>query len=83
MEEIEASAKHIEAEGNDRFLMPGRWFQLIDHFNHRAYGPSSEAGKDDFLVLSVRHTATNNYLQEEDEKILYRNWLTCTRKNVP
>ncbi|MGZ4995459.1 MAG: type VI secretion system Vgr family protein, partial [Methylobacter sp.] len=83
LEEIEAIAKHIEAQGNDRFLMPGRWFQLIDHFTHRAYGRSSEGGKDDFLILSVRHIATNNYLQEEDEKTLYRNWLTCTRKNVP
>jgi type VI secretion system secreted protein VgrG len=35
MEEIEAVAKHIEAESNDRFLMPGRWFQLTDHFIHK------------------------------------------------
>jgi len=83
MEEIEACAKHIEAEGNDRYLMPGRWFQLVDHFNHNVYRRSSEAAKDDFLVLSVRHIATNNYLQEEDEKTLYRNWLSCTRKSVP
>ncbi|MDN4052315.1 type VI secretion system Vgr family protein [Massilia sp. YIM B02763] len=83
MEEIEAIAKHIEAEGNNRFLMPGRWFQLVDHFNHGVYGGSSDAGKDDFVILSVRHIATNNFLQEEDEKTLYRNWLTCTRKNVP
>jgi type VI secretion system secreted protein VgrG len=83
MEEIEATAKHIEAEGNDRFLMPGRWFQLVDHFNHSVYGRSNEAGKNDFVILSIRHIATNNYLQEEDEKTLYRNWLTCTRKNIP
>jgi type VI secretion system secreted protein VgrG len=83
LEEIEAVAKYVEAEGNDRFLMPGRWFQLVDHFNYNAYGRSSEAGKDEFLILSVRHIATNNYLQEEDQKTLYRNWLTCTRKNVP
>jgi type VI secretion system secreted protein VgrG len=83
MEEIEAIAKHIEAVGNNRFLMPGRWFQLVEHFNHSVYGRSSDAGKDDFVILSVRHIASNNYLQEEDEKTLYRNWLTCTRKNVP
>jgi type VI secretion system secreted protein VgrG len=83
MEEIEAIAKHTEAEGNNRFVMPGRWFQLVDHFNHSVYGRSSDAGKDDFVILSVRHIATNNYLQEEVEKTLYRNWLTCTRKNVP
>jgi type VI secretion system secreted protein VgrG len=83
LEEIEAIAKHVEAEGNDRFLMPGRWFRLVEHFNHDFYSRGSEAGKDDFLILSVRHIATNNYLQEEDQKTLYRNWLTCTRKNIP
>ncbi|TFW30761.1 type VI secretion system Vgr family protein [Massilia horti] len=79
MEEIEAVAKYVEAESNNRCLLPGRWFKLIDHFNHYSYATSE---KDDFLVLSVRHIATNNYLQEPDEKINYRNWLTCTRKNV-
>jgi type VI secretion system secreted protein VgrG len=83
MEEIEAIAKYVEAEGNDRFLMPGRWFQLVDHFNHCAYGRAGEATKDYFLILSVRHSASNNYLQEEEEKTCYRNWLTCTRKNIP
>lgn len=83
MQEIEAIAKHIEAEGNDRFLMPGRWLQLVDHFNHSVLGRSRMPGKDDFLILTVRHIATNNYLQAEDEKTHYRNWLTCTRKNVP
>ena len=83
MEEFEAIAKHIEAQGNNRFLMPGRWFQLVDHFNHDFYARKREPGKDEFLILSVRHAATNNYLQDADEKVLYRNWLTCTRKNIP
>ena len=83
MEEIEAVARYVEAEGNDRFLMPGRWFKLVDHFNHNPFGRDSDSGKDEFLILSIRHCATNNYLQDVDEKILYRNWLTCTRKNIP
>ena len=83
MEEIEAVARYVEAEGNDRFLLPGRWFKLVDHFNHNPFGLGGKSGKDEFLILSIRHCATNNYLQEEDEKILYRNWVTCTRKNIP
>jgi type VI secretion system secreted protein VgrG len=83
MEEIEAIARYIEAEGNNRFLKPGRWFKLGDHFNYQSLGQSNELGKDEFLILSVRHVCTNNYLQAEDEKTLYRNWLTCTRKNIP
>ena len=83
MEEFEAIAKYVEAQGNNRFLMPGRWFRLVDHFNHHPYARRRESGKDEFLLLSVRHAATNNYLQQDDEKVLYRNWLTCTRKNIP
>lgn len=83
MEEFEAIAKHIEAQGNNRFLMPGRWFQLVEHFNHNRHAQRCKPGRDEFLILSVRHSAMNNYLQDVDEKVLYRNWLTCTRKNVP
>lgn len=83
MEEIEAIAKHVDAEGNDRFLMPGSWFQLIDHFNHDYCGQGSTPSEDEFLILTTRHVANNNYLEENASKIQYRNWLTCTRKNVP
>jgi len=86
MEEFEAVAKYVEAQGNNRFLMPGRAFRLIDHFNHnrlvRRRTANNNASADDFLILSVRHVAKNNYLQESGEKILYRNWMTCTRKSV-
>lgn len=83
MEEFEAVAKYVEAQGNDRFLMPGRWFHLVDHFNHNIFAAKRNASKDEFLILSVRHTATNNYLQDAEERILYRNWVTCTRKSIP
>jgi len=83
MEEIEAIAKSVDAEGNNRFLMPGRWFQLVDHFNHGIYRRAGARSKDEFLVMSVRHVATNNYLQEENQKIQYRNWLTCSRRDIP
>jgi type VI secretion system secreted protein VgrG len=82
MEEIEAVGKWIEAEGNNRCMAPGRSFRLTDHFIHDVhYGDGPD--KDMFLILSVRHMASNNYLQQERERIRYRNWLTCTRKNVP
>jgi len=83
MEEFEANAKYVEAQGNNRFMMPGRWFHLVDHFNHSIFAGRRDRSKDEFLILWVRHTATNNYLQDADEKIHYRNWLTCTRKSIP
>ncbi|WEF35499.1 type VI secretion system Vgr family protein [Pseudoduganella chitinolytica] len=83
MEEIEATARVVEAEGNSRHVAPGRWFRLVDHFNHDFHSGSSDPAKDDFLVLAVRHVATNNYLRSDDEKIQYRNGVTCTRKSYP
>lgn len=83
MEEIETTAKHIEAEGNNRCLMPGRWFRLIDHFNHFSNAHNSRSENDEFLILSIRHKIANNYLQGDDLQVSYRNLVTCTRKSVP
>jgi type VI secretion system secreted protein VgrG len=82
MEEIEGSGKWIEAEGNNRCMASGRSFRLTDHFNHDA-GHSDSSAKDMFLILSVRHLVSNNYLQKDSAEPRYRNWLTCTRRNVP
>jgi type VI secretion system secreted protein VgrG len=82
MEEIEAVGKRVDAEGNDRYLMPGRWFQLKDHFNYSAYRQGSRVSDNEYLTMPVRHVATNNYLQEENQKIQYRNWFTCSRRNM-
>jgi type VI secretion system secreted protein VgrG len=83
LEEIEANARHIDAQGNNRSAMSGRWFRLTDHFSHRSYRKHRESGKDEFLIVAAHHIAMNNYLQTKDEKTLYRNWLTCTRRDIP
>lgn len=77
MEEIEAKAKHFEAAGNNRRVLPGRFFQLTDHFDIKGV-PDGE-----LLVIDVHHRATNNYLQEADELAGYSNTLTCIRKSIP
>jgi type VI secretion system secreted protein VgrG len=78
MEERESGAKHYEAEGNNRFSVPGYWFSLSDHFFSGA-----ASGQNEFLIVSVEHSATNNYLQGKDAAPDYRNAMTCTRKSVP
>lgn len=84
MEEIEAIGKHVQAQGNCRYLEPGRYFRLVDHFIHGRYGRSAIDGSDDFLVLSVRHRVSNNYLARDNQaQPTYRNWFTCSRRNVP
>ena len=82
MEEMEAIGKWIEAEGNNRNMAPGRCFRLTDHFIHHAdFG--GQPDKDTFLIISVQHVASNNYLPQEEGNSRYRNRLTCTRKNIP
>ncbi len=80
MEEFEAVAKHFEGQGNSRFAMPGRWFRLTDHFGHPADG---DAANSEFLIVSVRHVATNNYLQGADKPAEYSNEVTCIRRKIP
>ena len=81
MEEIEAGGKHFEADGNDRYLQPGRSFTLTGHFD--AHAASNEAEPGEFLVLEVRHEAQNNYLQGRGDTAYYKNKLSCIRKTIP
>lgn len=84
MEEIEAVGKFHQGEGNSRYMEPGRYFRLVDHFNHGPYGRADANGKDDFLILSIRHKAVNNVLQRgKSELFQYHHWLTCSRRSVP
>ncbi|MES2741272.1 MAG: type VI secretion system tip protein TssI/VgrG [Pseudomonadota bacterium] len=82
MEEMEAVAKHIDAAGNNRSVLPGRWFRLVDHFNHSLFN-GREARSNEYLILEVRHLAANNYLQQAEREAGYTNTLRCLRKNVP
>ncbi|KIQ20852.1 hypothetical protein RT97_27835, partial [Variovorax paradoxus] len=82
IEEIEARGKHFDAQGNSRFVLPGRYFRLADHFGRtQGTGPESE-----FLIVEIEHTASNNYLQKagEDggELAHYSNRLTCSRRGI-
>ncbi|WP_442782728.1 type VI secretion system Vgr family protein [Collimonas fungivorans] len=83
MEEIEATGKHFEAIGNNRFVIPGYWFRLTNHFAFNLFGSHEEAAKSEFLIVSVHHVATNNYLQDAAEQAGYTNTLTCIRKAIP
>lgn len=76
MEEIEATGHRFQARGNSRFVKPGRWFRLTDHFHE-------PADDDGCLVVAVEHVASNNYLMQDAPAADYRNRLTCVRRNVP
>jgi type VI secretion system secreted protein VgrG len=81
IEEIEAYGKHFEARGNNRFVQPGRWYRFTEHYD--AHELDTDQGDGSFLVLSVKHVATNNYLQSGGEPAHYENKLECIRKGIP
>ncbi len=82
MEEFEGSSKVVHAEGNNRYSQPGRYQTLVDHFSYLSRSASRDASDNDFLILSVHHSASNNYFQQADIAPHYRNTMTCTRKTV-
>ena len=75
MEEIEARGKLVEARGNNRWVAPGRWFRLLNHF--------STSANSEFLILQVHHEASNNYLHGKHAPAEYKNRLLCQDKAVP
>ncbi|WP_242538661.1 type VI secretion system Vgr family protein [Trinickia acidisoli] len=80
IEAIEAIARQWEASGNNRFVMPGRWFQLTDHFGDAL---SRNHYDDQYLITFAHHVATNNYLQGAGAKATYSNRFTCVSKRTP
>lgn len=78
MEEIEAAAKQFEGVGNNGRVQPGRTFHLRDYFER-----TTEDTAREFLVLSVWHEASNNYLQNPEVLAHYNNRLVCIRKKIP
>lgn len=83
MEEMEALAKQFRAATNNRHAAPGFWFLFADRLDANPFGYSGDASRNQFLILSVEHVATNNYLQESDAAPHYKNHLTCIRKVIP
>ena len=80
VEAIEALARQYEASGNNRFVMPGRWFELTDHFGRSI---SASRYDDQYLITFAHHVATNNYLQGVGAKSAYSNRFRCVSKRTP
>jgi len=77
MEETEARGKLFEGGGNNRQLMPGRWFRLTGHFDADGGDEANE-----FLVVECTHHATNNY-QTDSGAAQYHNRVSCLRRKIP
>ncbi|MES2741400.1 MAG: type VI secretion system tip protein TssI/VgrG [Pseudomonadota bacterium] len=84
MQELESGAKQFDARSNNFFVLPRRSFTLTDSrgANPYAYNPGKAAGRNEFLILEVHHTVSNNYLQD-GQAPQYSNLFTCIRKAIP
>jgi type VI secretion system secreted protein VgrG len=80
--------QYFEAAGNDRTVQPGRVFKLGDHFSaeprSKEYDPEPRAsiGNREYLILDVRHEASNNYQAGPGAPSHYKNTFTCVRSSV-
>lgn len=89
MEEMDGRAQYMEARGNDRTVEPGLSFRLGGHFSGapRPMRPDEPAkpaiDKREYLILSVVHTASNNYQAGREAKSEYECTFTCMRKDIP
>ena len=88
MVEQDKDTQYFEAKGNDRCVLPGRTFKLGGHFSaeprSREYDPEPRRGigDRDYLILTVRHEAANNYQAGPGAPSHYENRFTCIRKDI-
>ncbi|MES2296120.1 MAG: type VI secretion system tip protein TssI/VgrG [Pseudomonadota bacterium] len=88
LEAWDGKAQYFEAKGNDRYTLPGRSFKLGGHFSGDIRGqpwteePLPDVRARQYLILSVEHSASNNYHCDTGALSHYENKLTCIRKTV-
>ncbi|WP_118184417.1 type VI secretion system Vgr family protein [Paraburkholderia phosphatilytica] len=77
-EALAANSKIFVGTSTSRRLMPTRYIQVDDHYDH------ADASQDDrqFLIISVSHSAQNNY-QAGKGTASYSCSFTCIRKKIP
>jgi len=89
MGERDANTQYFDAHGNDRTVLPGRYFKLGDHFSAEMQSPKwgeephPSIANRDYLILSVDHEASNNYQAGPGAPSKYENTFRCIRKVIP
>lgn len=88
MAERDSMVQHFLASGNDRTAQSGRAFTLGGHFSGERKlapkgqpQPASIAGRQ-YLILSVLHTASNNYQAGTKAPSHYENEFVCVRRDI-
>jgi len=88
MEESDHLRQYFEAAGNHRGAQPGLCFRLDGHFSteEKRYQPGQERpdsiAERDYLILSVLHSASNNYQVGPNAPSHYVNNMLCVRRDI-
>ncbi|MBR8228189.1 type VI secretion system tip protein VgrG [Burkholderia vietnamiensis] len=77
-EALAAHSKTFVGVTTGRRMMPCRYFELDDHYDHA----STKQEDRQFLLLTVSHTGTNNY-EPGEATSAYSCSFTCIRKKIP
>ncbi|MDQ7966287.1 type VI secretion system tip protein TssI/VgrG [Pseudomonas plecoglossicida] len=76
IEALELMGKTFYGESNCRAMKPGYTFELIQHYLH----DTGDAENRKFLLLSVEHRGSNNYMTGDQAG--YVNRFVCVRKKI-
>lgn len=88
MEEHDHLTQYFKAGGNDRRTQPGRGFKLEGHFSAAPKRPApgkparASISSRAYLILSVLHTASNNYQAGRQATSHYDNTFVCVRQDI-
>ena len=87
MDVIDSGGQDFVAESNERAIQPGRCFTMSGHFsgghiNGLVDAPANDKAEREYLILSARHIAGNNYHDGQGTASQYANTLTCLRKSI-
>jgi type VI secretion system secreted protein VgrG len=87
MEVIDSRGQDFIAESNERAVQPGRCFTMSGHFSGGYIdglvdAPVNDKAEREYLILSARHIASNNYHDGQGTVSQYTNTFTCLRKSI-
>ncbi|MGK5045636.1 type VI secretion system Vgr family protein [Janthinobacterium sp. GB4P2] len=88
MEESDHLRQYFEAAGNHRGAQPGLCFRLDGHFSaeEKRYQPGQERpdsiAEREYLIVSVVHSASNNYQAGPSAPSHYVNNMVCVRREI-
>jgi type VI secretion system secreted protein VgrG len=81
VDQFNAEAQRFDAQGDSRYLQPGRWFRLDMSSDSQM---DAVNGHDQaFFVLAVNHIVHNNYLNAQGSGATYENTFSCLPLKKP